>query len=106
MSRTYTTPVSRSQPDLDGGRLVKFGLAEDMQYDEAGDVIRESINFELIVDQVDANGAIAGTVREVVNIDDWPAALKTDMKSLRDKVIAYAETQGYLQPGTDEDDMV
>lgn len=102
MARTRTTPENRTLPDLTTDRIRSFSV--NVEYDENG-VVRESINFDYSIEHLDANGETIGFDREVINIDGWPASLKTEIKSIRDKVLVDAEAKGYIGAGTDTNDL-
>lgn len=103
MARTRTTPATPTLPDLTGDRVVSFGVR--MVYDDAGAIDKERSRFEYNVENIDENGKVAGSHRYEANINDWSTGLRTDLKAVRDDVLAHAEAQGFIGAGSDAEDL-
>ena len=101
MSRTRTAPETR--PAISTDRLKSMVVT--MEYNDDGSVNRDSINFIYSFESVDADNKVYDSFHETINIDQWPATAKADIKSLRDKVMVDAQNKGRIKPGTDTDDM-
>lgn len=104
MARTRTVAETPTLPDLTGDRVISFGVR--MVYDrDTGAIDKEGSRFEYEVQNIDENGKVAGSHRYEANINDWSTGLRTDLKAVRDDVLAHAEAQGFIGAGSDSEDL-
>jgi len=65
----------------------------------------DKIYFTYYVGDFNASGEGINQKVETIAFVDWPAAFKTDVKAVHNKVITDAKNKGYIGVGTDSDDM-
>ena len=68
-------------------------------------VIPSQSKFVYVVEHRDANGRKIGQTAEEIAWGDIPAPDKRALKSVFARVIAHAESKGYMGDGTDNDDL-
>lgn len=100
MTRVRTTPVNITVIE---DRITSFTLA--IEYHADGTINQQNTRFGYFVDNMNSDGEVVDTRGRGVNMEDWPAALKADIKTLYDRILIDAENQGLIGPGTDTDDL-
>ncbi len=101
MARTRTNPESR--PTITTDRLMQFGAT--IAYNDNGTPDTDNIDFFYVVNNLDADGDVVQSTKQIVDFTDWPVNFKADIKSLRDKVLIDATARGLMGTGTDTDDL-
>ena len=104
MARTLTTP----DPQPDAIQQAISAMRYEIPHirndaDTAMEFSRSQIQVWYEVITYASDGTIIKKATRIVNIDDWPAGFKTDVKSAYDRLYADAENAGLIAgPGTDE----
>ena len=101
MARIRTTPESRPGISLD--TIEQFGVV--LAYNEDGTVNTDLVRFVYTVNNREAGGNVVKSLQRTLMFPDWPAAIKTDLKSIYVKVLADAQNQSLIGAGTDTDDL-
>lgn len=100
MTRTLTTPKPTgiaAKATIDN-LSVQLYRGPDLRVDPANS------GFSFVIHHRDENGGKIDSHTEFIPLRNWPAPLRARMQDLRAMIIAYAETEGILEPGTDTDD--
>ncbi len=101
MARTRTNPETR--PTITTDRLMQFGAT--IAYNANGTPDTDNIDFFYVVNNLDADGDVVKSTKQIVDFKDWPATFKSDIKAVRNKVLIDATARGLMGSGTDTDDM-
>lgn len=100
MPRQRTNPEAVATIHHDA--VTQFGVA--VTYGEDMRAIPTQTEFVYVVDHLNAAGQKVGQTVEHVAWGDIPAPAKRDIKALFAKVLAHAETKGYVGAGSDSND--
>ena len=101
MARIRTTPETYETITEDV--ISEFKLS--IEYNSDGTVNQQNTRFGYFAQNRNSEGKILNTQGRSIAMENWPAALKTDIKALYTRILADAESQGLIGAGTDTDDL-
>ena len=100
MARIRTTPATL--PAISKDLIV--GFKTDINYSVGANPVFEGVSFSYLFRHVDENGAVVHEGSRTAAFQDLPVSMKSDLRSLYQRILVIAENQGDIGAGTDEGD--
>lgn len=100
MARVRATPATL--PAISKDLIVGFKV--DINYSEGANPVFEGVDFSYMFRHVDETGKVVTEGSRTAAFQDLPASMKSDLRSLYQRILAIAENQGDIGAGVDEED--